>query len=151
VGDSPSTKTNGEGTLGSSFTQPILQRMQMREEHWAVPSLNLSILSKGHLSYSPSIWPDFFAFEFEFSFVEFFNLSRSFNSLKTNSKFLFLEVYAPANIPWPSDVDRFFAWQMREVQRVFAHLQAVLNAGEIQNLFFDFIFVNMQNVAFLHL
>jgi hypothetical protein len=48
VGDSPSSKTNGEGTLGSSFTLPILQRKQMGKEHWAVPSPNLSICENQH-------------------------------------------------------------------------------------------------------
>jgi hypothetical protein len=47
-------KTNGEGTLGSSFTQFVNLKQRTSEQH----SLNMA---------------GFFAFEFEISFVEFFD------------------------------------------------------------------------------
>lgn len=132
-------KTNGGGTLGSSFTQPISQRKQMGKEHWAVPSSNLSICENQH-SWTRDIWPAppqsgrIFCI-WIWNWIHWFFWLKNKN-WKILFQIYFFEVYAPANIPWPSDVDRFFAWQMREMQRIFVHLQNVLNAGKTQKTSF---------------
>jgi hypothetical protein len=56
--------------------------------------------------------------------AEIFLLNKFFNQA-----FVLPKVYAPAAVPWPSDVQRRQEWQVRENQRI-AQMQAQGNGGK---------------------